>query len=520
MQQKEYPIDCPSGLRSRVLLTLIAFFCGAATMIIELAGNKVLAPVFGNTLYTWTGLIGIILIAMSSGYYFGGWLADCKPSYTRLAHIISIAAILTFLTPLLQVTTALDAIKKNIIWGPVLASILLFSLPAFFLSSVTPFSMRLASLLSKDQHIGGSTGYIGMLSTLGSVIGTFCTGFILIPALGIRMIFTLTGILLAILAGITYLFFFAEKNHKIKYVAVTALVLILFPAAISAFSPKVPWNVVFEKNTFYHRIAVIEEPTPNGDIARILRLDTGIDGAQFEYSDEPVFPYQQYWRLIKAFCPRMEKALFLGGGAFYLPQAVSRAWPQAYVEVVEIDPEVVAVGEKFFRLNQYPQVYPRVGDGRRHLSSQQTHYDLIFGDAYNGIRNIPAHLITLEFFSLVKEHLNPDGVYIMNIISAPKGKKSQLFLSTIKTLKQVFDNVYCFPINLQVPEKVQNIIIVATTKDNPVSPATWSKIAQDPTTGYLLSTYLPESAYDATAATVFTDDYNPVEYIVAQSLIS
>jgi spermidine synthase/MFS family permease len=525
--------NLPPTCMCRWILLGIAFLCGAAIMIIELAGNKILAPIFGNTLYTWTGLIGIILVAISGGYYFGGWLADKKPYYSVLAHLILTSALFTLLIPFIKIAANIFFAKINIIWGPAFSSLVFFAIPAFLLGCVTPFTIKLASSLSSDKHIGISAGYIGMLSILGSVMGTFGTGFILIPAIGVRTIFLLTGIVLAFLALATYSIFTIARKKKILYTSMVISIIIFLPLLIFGATPKTPWDVLFEKDTFYHRILVIKEfrmpekiiltPDKRGfiipftDAIKTIMLDTTIEGGQYENSPEPPFAYQGYWRLSKVFSPTIENALFLGGGSFYCPEALASDSSTAKVEVVEIDPEVVEVGKKFFRVNEYPQMKIITSDARRYLCSSNKRYNLIFGDAYNGVRNIPAHLVTLEFFSLVKEHLTNKGVYIMNIASAVKGEKSELLLSIVKTLRKVFNNVYVYA---PYPDlaNAQNIIIAASVNENAQNDVN-KRTIHEPALENLLNTYVSPDSYDTTNAPIFTDDYNPAEYIIAKSLI-
>ena len=176
-----YSENNQSNVFKRIMLIIIAFISGASIMIIELAANRVLAPWFGNSLFTWTGLIGVILIAMSVGYYFGGWLADRKCDYLTLSHLLAASSVSILLIPLLQLALGNSLIHTNVMLGPVLASLLLFALPGCLLGSVSPYVIRMTSLLSSDRHIGLSAGTIFMYSTLGSVVGTFSAGFILIP---------------------------------------------------------------------------------------------------------------------------------------------------------------------------------------------------------------------------------------------------------------------------------------------------------------------------------------------------
>ena len=178
----------------------MAFFAGAALMIIELCANRVLAPWFGNSLYTWTGLIGIILVAMSFGYYLGGWLVDRKPDFATLCQLLLASAFFTVLIPFLQQGLEDIFSQADLVWGPVLSSVILFTLPGCLLGSVSPFAIRLTSLLYQDRRIGTSAGSIGMISTLGSVLGTFGAGFFFIPQMGVRTIFFVIAILLASLS--------------------------------------------------------------------------------------------------------------------------------------------------------------------------------------------------------------------------------------------------------------------------------------------------------------------------------
>src|SRR5512135_3333517 len=139
------PIPPTQEAKIRILLLLMAFFAGAALMIIELCANRVLAPWFGNSLYTWTGLIGIILVAMSFGYYLGGWLVDRKPDFATLCQLLLASAFFTLLIPFLQQGLEDIFSQADLVWGPVLSSLILFTLPGCLLGSVSPFAIRLTS---------------------------------------------------------------------------------------------------------------------------------------------------------------------------------------------------------------------------------------------------------------------------------------------------------------------------------------------------------------------------------------
>ena len=504
---------------ARIFLYCVAFWAGAAVMIIELAATRVLSTLFGSSLYTWTGLIGIILIAMSLGYYAGGWLSDRKPSFTLLAHLLLTAAILTNGIPLLHTFWYNTFITMDIFWGPVIVSTLLLAFPACLLGAVPPYTIRLLSLLSGDHRIGFSAGSLGMISTVGSVIGTFGTGFILIPCLSIKAIFCITAGILGFLSLILYVFFFSKKLSRKKSILCFFVVLALITISTSApfcYTALPIQNLVFEKTTFYHHIEVLQKPV-NNDIETLLRLDIVTQGAQYQKSKEHYSRYTRYWRLIPFLLPHMRTTLFLGAGAFIMPENLLDYYPNTEITVVDIDPEIITVGKRFFRVNDYPRMNIQVNDARRFIQQSHTTYDCIIGDVYSGFYNIPAHLVTKEFFLIIQEKLSSDGFFMMNLISQLSGPNALLFHSTIKTLQSVFPFTYIFPTRPYQLDACQNIIIIASQKDYSASIKDTSRITDEPLLA-LLKTYLHPSYYTSPDAYLFTDNYNPIEYLIARSI--
>ncbi len=274
---------------------------------------------------------------------------------------------------------------------------------------------------------------------------------------------------------------------------------------------------LFDKNTFYHRIRVVQKSLANGDQLKTLYLDSTIEGAQFKKSRQIPCTYQRYWELCRLIKPKVENALFLGGGAFAMPESLLEAYPKAEVDVVEIDPKVVDVGTLFFRLNEYPKINTIQEDARRYLYHTTKRYDFIFGDVYNGVRYIPAHLVTKEFFEIIRDHLSDNGIYMMNIISSIKGNNSTLFKSVAKTLCSVFDNIIVFAITPNFLNMTQNVVLLTSNYKISLDIDTNKNII---TTSLkkLLATHVSRTKYDISDAPLLTDEYNPVEYIVAKSL--
>jgi spermidine synthase len=492
------------------LLRVLGFFSGGAVMTVEFTGNRLLAPSFGNSLYTWTALIGVILLALSCGDYLGGWLVDRVPRVSLLPVLFSLGGVLTTAIPLLARLLP-EQSTMDLIWGPVVISLALFFLPGLVLASITPVSIRLLSKTLADASIGKSAGTVGMASALGSFAGTIATSYVLLPVFGVRQIlFILGGMLLALglMLGILWR---RQLSGKAKLVTLTVAGAVLqWEGALPA---RADPNVLFERDTFYHRISVSTIQYGNA-IGRLLKLDSTEEGAQIVETGDLIFDYQHYWRLAEVFSPHLERALFLGAGAFGMPEKVSGRFPDATVDVVEIDPAVVDVGRRFFRLSEFPKVHAHAVDARRFLSTTPARYDFIFGDAYNGEQYIPAHLVTREFFARVAERLTDRGVYVMNLIGSVNGNRSELFWRIFNSVRYSFPHIQVYASSSD-PNAQQNLILVASFADLDAVSAKFQDGDEELSRLLENRLYLPPQP---PLKEMFTDDSNPVEYIVAQQL--
>jgi len=502
-----------SSKRMRIMLGIICFFAGASIMVIEISANRLLAPHFGNSLYTWTALIGVVLVAVSLGGYLGGYFSDKLKRVDLLGWLLAGAAVLTMLIPILGKLLAADIAKGgSLIAGPVFISVLLFALPAVLLGAVSPASVRFYSLAGSDQHVGAAAGIISMLGSLGSFVGTFVSGFFLLSAFGVKAIFFGSGILLLILALLA--FWMAKKSLKVQGGAVVATLLAASTIAVADAAPDK--NVLYRANSFYHQIEVVEREGMGG-MERYLHLDSTSEGGMRVKDGELVLDYQHFWQLTRLNEElKMNRALFIGAGAFGMPEQVSKVYPEAHVDVVEIDPAVIEVGRRFFKLDEFPKVHAHANDARRYVNQSEGNYDLIFGDAYNGVRHIPAHLVTQEFFQEIKSKLSTNGVFIMNVISAVEGSKAELLSHILPTIQSVFPNVEVFHVGGAFRES-QNVILVASQEN-------WKPWLADKfylpnsTQGRLLSRHVRSTNLPAPER-IITDDWNPVDAIIARQLL-
>lgn len=505
----------------RSMFVIIAFCAGASVMIVELAANRILSPLFGNSLFTWTALIGVILISMSLGNYLGGKFVDKYPSRKILKILLFLAGLSTIMIPGLQTQIKLAYTNPSIIWGPISACLILFSIPGVLLGCITPVVIRLVSMISNDAKIGVSAGNISAASTLGSVLGTFATGFVLIPLVGIKIIYFSCGAVLILLSGLIIVMDHMEKKRLKKNKLIFTVFLIVLAFIVSelmAHEPK-DSSLILEKDTFYHHIRIKTSASEdNTDTVLSLFLGSQIDGAQFQKSTDLPLVYQKYWKLSKVFNTKIKNALFIGGGAFGMPIALSNYNKDANVDVIELDPKLIDIGKKYFKLDTAPKVNVITGDGRVFFLSNNKKYDLIFGDAFHGLNNIPAHLITTEFFSLVRNALTDDGIYMMNTISSIHGQ-SALFESIVRTLKTSFNNVYVFTPQADLLYGTINIILVASNRDIDFKTIALLNHMDDEELQTMVQTFIPQKEYSLEDGLILTDNYNPSEYLIAKALL-
>lgn len=504
-----------------MLLPLVAFVSGAAVMIIELSGARLVAPVYGNTLYTWTAIIGVVLVALSIGGYLGGWLADRKAGPLPLATFLIAAGLFCFAVPALALAVGAGAggAGSSLVAGPLWMSAVLFIVPAVLLGAVGPYSVKWLSVIRPDHAVGRSAGLISMMGSLGSFVGTFATGFYLLANFDLRTILAASGAGLVLIGLVVLLL-----GRAAKPVVVGILLVAMASGAWLAKATPVALGdgVVFAKNTYYHLIRVVEHEV-GGTPVRSLLLDSTTEGSVALDGGALPLPYQNYWQILgndSAFTP--QRSLFIGAGAFGMPKAVAARWPDSVVEVVEIDPEVIAVGERFFGSAEAPNLEAHAADGRVFLRGRPAGgYDFIFGDAYNGVSYIPPHLVTSEFFGIVADKLKPDGVYMMNLISAVHGPDAELAAGVVAGLAEHFPHLAAFAVHGRSPSTRQNVIVMASRQPLDRFLDTQGGAARvSAQLRRLLDTRLPESRLDALRGNgvVFTDMRNPIDRIIATQI--
>jgi spermidine synthase len=176
-----------------------------------------------------------------------------------------------------------------------------------------------------------------------------------------------------------------------------------------------------------------------------------------------VFDYnQRFLELVHSVRPK--NILLIGGGAFTLPREIINFFPATAVEVVEKDPQLKSISERFFGLKPNKRLKIIFGDGREYLNSTSKLYDLILIDAFTH-NVIPPPLSTVEFAEIINKHLSPKGITSVNIISAYHGPQDNVIKQQYATYKSVFKHVHVFPADKVLSYWIsQNFLLVSTNK--------------------------------------------------------
>ncbi|MBI4225678.1 fused MFS/spermidine synthase [Candidatus Roizmanbacteria bacterium] len=487
------------------------FITGAAVLIVEVTATRILSPFFGNTLYTFSSVIGVVLTALSLGYYIGGIVSDKFPSEKLFFGIILISGFSVFLLKLL-IYSLLPTMGSSfsIVSGPLISSIILFFPPSFLLGMLSPYAIKLRQISMPKEGVGRVSGEVFFWSTLGSIAGSISSGFFLIPRFGLNQIVITVGLVLVFL-GVIGLLISCEKNKKIILIIITLTALISLTQFIQ--SDK---NFLYSKDGIYEKISIYDGVL-DGRPTRFFQQDRSSSGAMFLDSDELVYDYTKYYELYKLTNPKPKHSLVLGGGAYSVPKAILKNLPVATVDVVEIEPSLFNLAKKYFRLSETQRLKNYVEDGRRFLQNSSKKYDLIFSDVYYSFYSVPVHFTTKDFFSLAKKKLSRDGVFVANFIGDLRADKNSLTHSLMKTFRSVFSNSYFFALDSTSYKKAQNIIFLGINSDKKINfddskiKAHRQKIISD-----LKSRLIDVDYRELKSYPVLTDNYAPIEYLTAQ----
>ena len=495
-------------LKNKIFLYLTEFFAGMSVMAVELGASRLLAPYFSSSQIVWTIIIGTIMIAMALGNIYGGKSADKSPNPDKLYGRILIAAVWIALIPVagkyivLGISALLIFTVNNnfLIIAAFCACMVIFVFPLFLLGTVTP-SLAKYSVSSLDDS-GRTVGTLGAFNTIGSIIGTFVPTFVTIPAVGTSITFLIFAGILIVLSVI----YFVSSRVGYKKVIISGVIFVaccVFGHGDSfAFWQK---DLTYEGESIYNYLQVSEDD-------KQVSLSTNVlFGVQSVYMKDDTLTglYYDYAMAAPLMVPDKNpdsmEVLILGMGTGTYATQCRKYFGDMNIEGVEIDEKITKLSRKYFALPD--DINVTTYDGRAFLNASDRKYDVIMVDAYQDI-TIPFQMSSVEFFRLVKSHLNENGVMVvnMNMRGNDDGDINQYLADTISS---VFGNVYTVEVDNSTNRELfasDNNDIISVLNDNISG-------IKDADLRFMMNKVRDNSiAYNA-GKLIMTDDNAPVELL-------
>jgi spermidine synthase len=487
-------------------LPLLVFVVGTGSLGAEIAAVRLLAPYFGASTVVWANTIGVVLVALSVGYWLGGRLADRHPHMRGLCLLSLLAAALLALVPFAAdpmldlAVDALDEISAGAFFGSLVAVLVLVAVPVLLLGAVSPYAIRLA--VSKVEEAGTVAGRLYALSTAGSLVGTLLSALLLIPLVGTRRTFLIFALAISIVAV------WGLRPLR-RYALAPAAILVLIALPVGTLKAKAgTGRVIHERETEYQYARVIERP----DGSRALELNEG-QATHSVYRPDTVLT-GDVWdgHLVDAFAARSSPprhVAILGNAAGTTSRAYEEFFPRARVDGVEIDGELSEIGRRWFEMDN-PRLRLFHEDARPFLRRTDARYDVISVDAYRQ-PYIPFYLATEEFFELARDRLARGGVLIVN--AGHPEDQDDLEKVLTSTIGEVFPHV------LRDPIEPTNTLMVAS--ESPLSRGRLERAV--PTLPRGLQTTARVAAArlgpPLEGGRAYTDDRAPVEWLIDKSIV-
>ncbi len=488
--------------RTRFLYFLV-FAVGTGSLGAEIAVARLMAPYFGASTIVWANTIGVVLVALSIGYWFGGRLADRNPTLQGLCKMVLLAAVLLAVVPFVAQpffdvsVDALDSISAGAFAGSLFAVLALVAIPVMLLGAATPYALRLA--VPDVQHAGRVSGRLYAISTAGSLTGTMVSSLLLIPFIGTQRTFLVFAVLIGGAAVV---------GLGVRYVPVAAALLLSLAIPVGTVKGSDMGEVIYEVDTESQYAQVVEEP--DGD--RILQLNEGQATHSLIRPDS--YLTGRYWDGLvvlpfAALDEEPERVAILGNAAGTAARMYGHYFPRTRVDGVEIDGELTEIGREYFDLSG-PDLHTYTDDARPWLRRAEGDYDVIVVDAYRQ-PYIPFYLTTREFFELARERLAPGGVVVVNI-GHPEGN-DDLERAVGRTMAEAFPTV------VRDPLEDSNTLLLGSEAE-----ASGDRLLA-------ANRMLPEDLKQLAANSagrieprlaggeVYTDDLAPVEWLIDRSII-
>jgi len=496
-------------------LYLISFIEGGVVMVTEIAGAKILTPYFGASLYSWAATLSITLLALMSGYYYGGYITT-KPKFTsgkKIFLVFLLSGLSVMLMPSIGNFVMQNTLSLSFFSGLIISELFFLFLPIFLMGMISP--MIIFQITKKAEDSGRSAGNIYAISTSGGICFTLIFGFIIIPSFGITLPLRILGLCVIFIA---VLLLFKEKLKEKRLLFPCLLVLFLIALFIS--QPKQEQNflrssmkVIEHSEGLLGELKVFDvlSQPPNAEPVVIRKLKINNVQQNFVFRDMPeqsLLYYVNFARQLLKLLPEKGKALLVGLGAGSLYNVLVKQYKE--VETVEIDKRIYDVGVKYFNMPAHQN--NTITDGRYFINTAKKKYDLIVLDVIIG-ESVPAQLVTLESFKKCYDLLSPNGALLIEHGGLYRFTGNRFVPSVYKTLQAA--GFYVSMFNPMSNDTLGDVVFFASKRDIDLYSLSISDdvyISAGPLSNYKL----PVKLFDADLAKVMTDDRNEIDLMLKE----
>jgi len=426
-------------------LVLLSFIEGAAVMAAELCGAKLLAPVFGSSLFVWASVMGITLAALASGYFFGGSISEKSKTHSlNLFRLLNAAALFLVLMPVLSFYVVPRLSYLPFLPGVVLSTSILLLLPVFFLGATSPLFILLQT--KQSEHAGKVSGTVYAVSTAGGILATFLCGFYLIPHLGLNNCLVGFGAILFISNFIVFKFF--KPAHFFLFAA--------FAYLNFQFTLKRS-NSLEVSEGMMGRLEVKDLVNEKKQPYRILTVNDIVQTEMLLQNKRSLSAYMQLIDTLVPFSKDEGNALVLGLGGGLAANLLEEK--KYHTDGVELDERIIAAAKKYFYLDKRVMTYYE--DARYFLNKCEKEYDVVLVDIFKGEEQ-PSHILTKESLDKLKNNLSDSALLLINwhgYTSGTRGLGTAIVYNTL--VQSDFHVKLC---SYSTDENYRNVIFVASLK--------------------------------------------------------